>query len=168
MAEFAVTMTARLMVLAYVVRLCADIAGWPEVADQRSRREKTVRWIWTLGCVVCLLHVGAAFQFVHGWSHTAAYAHTAEQTAAVTGWRWGGGLWVNYAFTLWWVLDVVWNWRRGLDRLPRDYVIGMHLVVGFLMFNATVVFGPVWWRWVALPIVGILIFLARGRCRQNA
>ncbi len=167
MGEITVLMTARMMVMAYVLRLGVDLRGWPVDAERRMRWEIVVRWVWTIGCVALLLHVVAAFHFVHDWSHEAAYAHTTEQTAAVTGWHWGGGVWVNYAFQLWWVIDVVWSWRRGLDRLPRGYVIGMHLVVGFLMFNATVVFGLAWWRWVALLTFGALGWLAMDSHRRR-
>ncbi|MCA9073455.1 MAG: hypothetical protein KDA93_00375 [Planctomycetaceae bacterium] len=158
MGDFAVLMTARLMVLTYVVRLLVDVHGWPTDVRRLEKWERAVRWVWTIGCSIFLLHVVAAFQFVHGWSHAAAYAHTAKQTAAVTGWQWGGGLWINYALVLWWPVDVVWSWRRGMDHLPRGYVIGMHMIVGFLMFNATVVFGAEWWRWMVVPTLGALVW----------
>jgi hypothetical protein len=149
--------TARLAVAAYLVRLLADLAPPPVASDTRLRRERIVLVIWTLGCGFYLLHVAAAFQFVHDWSHQAAAAHTARQTAAVTGWSWSGGLWINYAFTLWWPLDVAWSWKRGLRGIPRWYVVGMDGVVGFLVFNATAVFGPPWWRWVIGLFAALLI-----------
>ncbi|MBX3437389.1 MAG: hypothetical protein KF861_07870 [Planctomycetaceae bacterium] len=160
--EQIVLWTARFAVATYLLRLWGDVDGWPDDPARRRRRETWVRVVWTLGCAVYLLHVVAAFQFVHHWSHTAAAVHTAEQTAAVTGWQWGGGLWINYLFTLWWPLDVAWSWQRGLDRMPRRYVIGMRLIVGFLVFNATVVFGPSWWRWLAAAVPAGL-FARRAR-----
>lgn len=163
MGDFAVLMTARLMVLAYVVRLVVDVHGWPTDAGWRANWERAVRWVWTIGCGIFLLHVVAAFQFVHGWSHTAAYAHTADQTASVTGWHWGGGLWINYIFMLWWPIDVVWSWQRRMDRMPRGYVIGMHVIVGFLMLNATVVFGATWWRWLAVGVLAAIAWAAWSR-----
>jgi hypothetical protein len=152
--------TARLAVAVYLVRLLADLAPPPVASDTRISRERIVLVIWTLGCGVYLLHVAAAFQFVHGWSHAAAAAHTARQTDAVTGWYWTGGLWINYAFTLWWPLDVAWSWRRGLARLPFGYIVAMHGSVGVLIFNATVVFGPSWWRWVMGLVATLLIGVA--------
>src|SRR5690606_2887397 len=122
----------------------------------RDGHGRAVLCVWTAGCVIYLLHVAAAFHFVHDWSHEAACAQTAQQTAAVTGWHWGGGLWINYAFTLWWPLDVAWTWLRGLDGLPRWYIVCLHAVAGFLMFNATVVFGPAWWRWAAGMLAVVL------------
>ena len=155
--ELLVRWTARLAVAAYVVRLLADVTDWPADPARRTKRERIVRSIWTFGGCIYLLHVAAAFHVVHDWSHAAAAAHTARQTAALTGWSWSGGLWINYLFTLWWPLDLVWSWWQGLDRLPRWYVTGLHVTVGFLMFNATVVFGPPWWRWAAIVIAGAAV-----------
>jgi hypothetical protein len=185
LGEQIVRWTARLAVAAYLCRLTADLwsgrlfwpastAGIQSVAPMANRAQHfcggsdgVVRWIWTAGSLVYLLHVAAAFHFVHDWSHAAAWAQTAQQTAAVTGWYWGGGLWINYAFTLWWPLDVAWTWRRGLHRLPRWYVAGLHAVVGFLMFNATVVFGPAWWRWAAGVIAAWAAVVAVARRRPG-
>lgn len=161
--ELIVHWTARLAVAAYLVRLGADVAGWPANRTQRARTEQRVRLIWTSGCLVHLLHVAAAFESVHHWSHAAAAAHTAEQTARVTGWQWSGGVWINYAFTLWWPLDVVWCWRRGLDRLPRTYIAALHAVVGFLVFNATAVFGPGWWWLVVGCVAAALLTVTAHR-----
>lgn len=173
--EQIVRWTARLAVAAYVCRLTADVwsgrlmrpastadnrnvAPTADVAQHPGR--DLVLWIWTAGCFVYLLHVAAAFHFVHSWSHAGAWRQTAQQTADVTGWHWGGGLWINYAFTLWWPLDAGWTWRRGLDRLPRWYVWTLHALAGFLMFNATVVFGPPWWRWAAGGLAAAVALLA--------
>ena len=54
----------------------------------------------TAGCAVFITHVASAFAFYHHWSHSAAYEGTARQTAQLTGWNWGGGLYVNYLFGL--------------------------------------------------------------------
>jgi len=60
------------------------------------------RECWILGGVCLWVHAALAFHGVHDWSHAAAVEATAAQVAAVTGWRSGGGLWVNYAFLLTW------------------------------------------------------------------
>ena len=62
------------------------------------------------GALVYLGHVAAAFGVHHDWSHAAAYAYTAARTEAYFGLDWGGGLWVNYAFTVIWVAEGLW-WR---------------------------------------------------------
>jgi hypothetical protein len=50
----------------------------------------------SIGCLAYLAHLAAAFHFAHGWSHAQAYEHTALRAWEVTGWRWGGGVYVNY------------------------------------------------------------------------
>jgi hypothetical protein len=67
---------------------------------QRARWLALARWAWTAGCLIFLAHVFCAFNFHHNWSHAAAYRETARQTGEITGWGWGGGLFVSYAFTL--------------------------------------------------------------------
>lgn len=183
LGEQIVRWTARLAVAAYLWRLTVDV--WSgrlmrRASDNRSVAptgrepqhsrdgcDRVVLWIWTAGCLVYLLHVAAAFHFVHDWSHDAAWVHTAQQTAAVTGWHWGGGLWINYAFTLWWPLDVAWTWRRGLNDLPHWYVVSLHAAVGFLVFNATVVFGPAGWRWAGVVFAALVALVAVARRRSR-
>jgi hypothetical protein len=80
-----------------------------------KRRDPAARLAWTLACAFYLMHVAAAFQFHHHWSHLAAYRETAQQTAEVFGLNWGGGLYFNYAFTIVWIADALWWWRIGLD-----------------------------------------------------
>jgi hypothetical protein len=117
------------------------------------------RGVWTAGCVLFLFHVAGAFQFYHHWSHTAAHAATAQRTAELTGFEWGGGLYANYAFTLLWMVDVIW-WWRGLDRYetrPRWVHWAVQGFLGFMAFNGTVVFGTPTVRWLGL---GACLFLA--------
>ena len=61
------------------------------------------RAFWTLGAALTVVHTIAVFHYIHDWSQDAALAHTAQQTAVLTGLRWGGGLYVNYAFIALWV-----------------------------------------------------------------
>jgi hypothetical protein len=106
------------------------------------RRERA---FWLLGGVCLWVHAALAFHAVHGWSHAAAEAATASQVAAVTGWRSGGGLWVNYAFLIAWVW-VAWQWN-GLGRRLR---LGWWAVVLFLGFQGAVVFAPPGSRWIGV------------------
>jgi len=137
--------------LTIVLALGAYAVGAVAVLRARGRAGwlTRARWAWTLGCALLLVHVACAFGFYHGWSHGAAYADTARQTAAVTGLRWGGGLFVNYIFTLGWVADVLWWWwdRASYERRPGWLNIAWHAFVVFLIFNATVVFGGTAARW---------------------
>lgn len=157
--------TVRLAVACYVIRYLAD-AGFG--AGSRRTRTRTARLFWTSGCVLYLAHVVCAFAFFHGWSHRQAYAHTAAQTKAVIGWDWGGGLYVNYLFTLLWVVDVLLWWRRGdSDGIrPRIVQRAVDLFMAFVVFNATVVFGPPIWKWIAagvLPAAALLFWRRRSR-----
>ncbi|OYV93053.1 MAG: hypothetical protein B7Z73_03955 [Planctomycetia bacterium 21-64-5] len=142
--------------------------------NRSPRRQRWARLAWTLGCLCYLAHVACAFHFYHGWSHAAAYRHTAERTAAVAGWSWGGGVYFNYVFTAVWLADTLWWWRtssvgnalcgvpkrcqRELHGTPqrafptdpsrRDWLhLAVQLFMAFMVFNATVVFGQGFVRW---------------------
>jgi hypothetical protein len=118
-------------------------AGWMLSARGHERRRAYARWAWTLGCVFFLGHVLGAFDFFHHWSQAEAYGETARQTAALTGWNWGGGIYFNYVFAAAWLADVLWWWigPRSFDRRPM-WVTGLwHGFFFFMVFNGTVVFG---------------------------
>lgn len=106
---------------------------------------------WRAGTLLLIVHVVCAFQFAHHWSHAAALTATARQTAEVTGWSSGMGLWFNYAFIALclngWQGSAV--WLRGL--------------VAFMWFNATVAFGhaPVSWICLGVWIVLAICFFRR-------
>jgi hypothetical protein len=110
------------------------------------------RLCWILGGVCLWVHAALAFHGVHGWSHAAAEEATAAQVAAVTGWRSGSGLWVNYAFLITWAW-VAWRWNR----LGRSGRLTWWALVLFLGVNGAVVFAPAGSRWL-----GILWTLAAG------
>lgn len=157
--EEIVLWSARLMVLFYVTGVGIDIA-----AGGRGRQaRRLVRWFWTVGCSLLLLHMAAAFQFSHGWSHRAAYEHTARQTADVVGISWGGGLYVNYAFAALWVADAARMWRGSFVGDVRAWFWVVHGLFAFVMINATVVFGPAYWKWIApAAIAGLLLLWWRA------
>lgn len=140
--------TVRVALLFYALSLGLRIA-----AAGRRGRLAAARLSWSAGFVAFALHVGAAFHFIHSWSHRDANDATARQTAAVVGWDWGGGLWANYVFAAVWLADVAW-WWRGRDRYearPRCVEWLVQGFLGFIAFNAAVVFadGPVRWAGVA-------------------
>jgi hypothetical protein len=122
------------------------------------RRVRLARVAWTSGCAIFLVHVAYAFQFYHHWSHTEAYAATARQSGV------GWGLYVNYAFAIVWVADVVW-WGR-----PRASWIStmIHLFLAFMFFNATVVFGKGWVRWTGvIATIALLVIYGINRRRTS-
>jgi hypothetical protein len=136
---------------AFLLYACA-LAGW------LSGKPRAARLAWTCGFVVYLSHVAAAFQFHHHWSHAAAYAETARQTAELAGVRWGWGIYLNYLFTLVWACDAIWIWWSPQTHRwrPRWISAAIHSFMAFLFFNATVVFvsGPV--RWLGLTVTAAL------------
>src|ERR1700733_10841482 len=94
MGELLIVWSARIVVLFYALRLAADV-----LVLEPTRRERWTRWVWTAGCALFLAHLALAFHFLHHWSHAAAVAHTAQRTNEVVGFSWGGGVYINYAFT---------------------------------------------------------------------
>ena len=112
----------------------------------------------------------AAFTFHHGWSHQAAYAATAEQTAALIGRAWGGGLYLNYAFTALWIEETVWWWAspHSYGTRSRTATLTVRAVFLFMIVNGAVVFvdGPM--RWVGAGIVAVLLATWMSRqARRN-
>ena len=119
------------------------------------------RRAWTVGCLFFLAHVGCAFGFYHGWSHASAYRETARQTGAVTGFRWGGGLFINYLFAVAWSADVLWWWLASgsFARRSRWLARIWHGFAFFMVFNGTVVFGSGPVRWLGALICAALAAL---------
>lgn len=119
------------------------------------------RIIWTVGCVLYLVHVIAAFHLQHHWSHDAAWIETARQTRELFGIDWGGGVYFNYLFTVLWTADVVWWWVApgNYARRPRAVRIGIHVYLAFMFINGVIVFpqGPT--RWFGLAALTLLLAL---------
>jgi hypothetical protein len=155
---------AQLAAACYLLRVLADIGRSQSPSLNRGKR-----WLWTLGCLALWLHVAAAFEFFHHWSHAEAVRQTAEQTRELTGWAWGGGVYINYAFAVFWLLDVAQWWRRGGESEPRPKrsYWAMHAVFGFMMFNATVVFGPTYWRYVGAAFAGVALMIWVNRHHEE-
>src|SRR5689334_8037440 len=83
------------------------------------RRWQAARVAWTLGCALVWAHVALAMHGVHHWDHAHLVRVTAERTAEVTGLRFGGGVYVNYAFILAWATDAAYWWRVEHERYRR-------------------------------------------------
>ena len=158
--ELCMIWTIRLAVAAYLFRISMILGR------KSSKVSATERWIWTVGAAFSVAHLVFAFSHVHGWSHEHAVQHTAEATERMIGIKNGQGVWVNYVFTIVWLADCLRLWRlsgqeshgsRWLDRV-------IHGFLAFVVLNATVVFGPPVYRYLALPCaVGLIWLWSLGR-----
>jgi hypothetical protein len=99
------------------------------------------RFFWTTALALYLVHVYCAFQYVYSWSHAVAYRETARQTADLFGLNWGGGLYLNYLFTVVWCADCLWWWLnpRTYSTRPRSISLSVHALLAFMFMNATIV-----------------------------
>jgi len=170
--------TIRLALACYVAYVAIVLAG------RGAHAAKMARAIWTTGCAWFVIHVACAFHFYHGWSHRAAWQHTADKTNELLGVPFGNGIYFSYLFLVLWVADAVWLWTLGsrpaaagwsatsvpaLARLRAKTPWWRALVHIFLLFiavNGAIVFetGPT--RWVGLAACAVLAALA-GRAAYN-
>jgi hypothetical protein len=132
--------------------------------DHVSRRmphwQSLARWAWTAACAGFLVHVVSAFHYYHHWSHTAAYRETARRTAEIFGLNWGGGLFVNYAFTAGWIADVIWRWKpASYQRRPGFWVAAWRGLLLVMVLSATVIFEAGLARWIGLFCSSAFAFL---------
>ena len=144
-----------LVALTIWAALVLYVAG--EYGRTRSPPAAWARPVWLLGALVYLAHVAAAFGLHHDWSHAEAYVYTAARTEALMGLDWGGGLWVNYAFTTIWVGEGLWwQFRPHYAHRPAVWTPAVRGVFLFMIVNGAVIFvsGP-----RRLLGVGVLIAL---------
>jgi hypothetical protein len=114
--------------------------SWPIIVLARGVDQCYGRLPWTIACVLLLLHIAIAFHVGHGWSLHVAWEHT----RSVGGY--GDGLYINFAFAVVWLLDVLWMWISvgSYLRRPRWLHRWIHLFLAFIVFNAAVIFAD--WR----------------------
>jgi hypothetical protein len=138
---------------------CTLSAASSWLARKGPAWQSLARSAWTAGCVAYLAHVISAFHYYHGWSHSAAYRETARRTAEAFGVSWGGGLFVNYAFTIAWIADALCWWRLGsYQRRPWSLAMAWHILFLVMVFSATVVFGTGLVRWLGLMLCLAMAF----------
>jgi hypothetical protein len=154
--EFLTRASVWLAIIAYAIATAMRF-----MAKGRSDMMRPARWIWTIGCGCFLAHVAFAFAYFHHWSHAAAYQETARQTADLTGWHWGGGLYLNYIFAIAWLIDALWWWcaPEKFAKRSRGLTVSWHCFMFFMVFNGTVVFGHGPVRWLGAIVCGGLVGL---------
>jgi hypothetical protein len=145
---------------------CAGEAGRRHIHAGRL----TAPWAWwafSVGGLLCAIHVAIAMSVTYGWNHDAAVAATARQTMAVYGLDWGGGVYVNYAFVGVWWLDA-WRWRRCPSRdgrVARVVTWTTRIFFFVIILNAAVIFAGgtrriagalivLWLLWIWRPVAG--------------
>jgi hypothetical protein len=136
LAEPLILFTVRIAVVLYAAAILVSLLGG-------ERRSAAARVLWSSSLAAYLVHVLAAFHFVHGWSHRRAALATARQTGEMVGVASEAGLWLNYLFTAVFAADVVWWWAdpAGYARRPLWLAGSVHGFLAFMFFNGTVVFG---------------------------
>ena len=157
------------------MRLSAILAtvGWAaaEVLMRRSpASDRLARASSTAGLALALVHVVLAFDLVYAWDHEAAVDGTAQQTAAVLGWGWRGGIFVNYGFLALWLADVCWWWAdpdSHLSRSPRLELARLSLFT-FMFVNAAIVFAPAPGRFVGIAALTAVLFASPVLRRRSA
>lgn len=161
-AELLTRWSVRIAIACYLGRVALDL-GLLNRSGALSV-SKISRWLWTIGCLFYVSHVICAFEFFHQWDHGRAFAHTAAQTESLIGIRSGVGLFFNYAFTGLWLADTSAWWLRDANKhyQTRAYFWTVQGVFAFMVFNATVVFGPRIWNLAAIfvSVAFTIIYLA--------
>lgn len=129
------------------------LMSWPFMLTRRRREWVAFPVVWTMGCLFLWVHIAVAFHLGHGWSHEAAWEHTRQ----VGGY--GDGIYVNYAFALVWLADVVRAWVSPNSYLtrPRWLHWTIHGFLAFVVFNAAVVFADWGFR---ITFTSWVLFLA--------
>jgi hypothetical protein len=167
--EFATLWTVRIAMAAFAASLAIRFTAGP-IPLVRRLRLWAARLAWSVGCALQVVHVACALGFYHGWSHAEAHAHTARRTAEMTGWNWGGGLYLNYLFTVLWIADAAW-WRVDRESYEKRGGVLDAAVLGFMAFmavNGVIVFGPPATRIVAIAItLPLLLVVVRARRLQR-
>ena len=135
--------------------------GTPAQTNQRTLEY----YLWLAGFLLLVLHVSLSFHFIHHWLHSDAWNRTATETENLIGIRSGSGIWANYLMLALWGMDLLrLHKAKTLNQVPStavDRVVAFFF--GFMFINATVVFGPVGYRYLACPALILLIYTWRYR-----
>ena len=105
--------------------------------------QRAARVVWSIGGVALLAHGLLALHIVHSWDHEDAYRAVAAATYAQTGLDWGGGLYINHAFSALWLVDAATWWLapRRYERRSRWLDGAIQFLFLFIFVNATIIFG---------------------------
>ncbi|MFM9960350.1 MAG: hypothetical protein ACKV2Q_03895 [Planctomycetaceae bacterium] len=148
------------------VTIWVAVAGWllrvfVEAAGRSfATRDRVVRWSWLIGALACVAHAIVAMGFGHCWSLANAMRFTAMETRRVFHVELPWSVFVNFAFVAWWLIDGVREFRSQEVRALGAMRHGVWLM---MMLNGTVVFGPRYWIWIAVPVAMALALVRWNR-----
>ena len=156
-----IRVTIWLAVAAWLLRVFVETSG-----RSFAVRDNLIRWSWLIGALACVSHVVVAMGFGHCWSLDNAMRHTAMVTRQVIGVELPWSVFVNFAFVAFWLVDAVCEFR---SREVRPLGAVRHGVWLVMMLNGTVVFGPRYWTWIAVPcVMALAIVMWRSRSLAEA
>ncbi len=153
------------------VTIWLAVAAWllrvfVEAGRSIASRDRVMRWSWLIGALAGVAHVIAAMGIGHCWSLDNAMRHTAMETRRVFDVELPSSIFVNFAFVAWWLIDAV---REFRSREVHPLGAVRHGVWLVMMLNGTVVFGPRYWTWIAVPcVIAFVIVKWRSRSRAGA
>ena len=156
MGSLIIAWTIRVSVLLFFATLVAWV-----LLSKSNRWQASLNILWSLGFLLFVAHVWAAFHFHHHWSHSAALAETARQTRDLIGIEFGVGLYFNYLFMLVWAIDLIWIWLANSELVDRYRWLRLTWIAYliFIVFNGVAVFKDGWMR-VGGIVALILMILA--------
>jgi len=158
--DFSIQWSIRSCVALVYARLIYRLwRGVPAKTQQRSREF----YFWFIAFLLFGLHVCLSFHFVHHWLHSDAWNRTATETENLIGIRSGDGIWANYLMLVLWAMDLLRLYKdKQTSRIPSftmDRAVAFFF--GFMFLNATVVFGPIGYRYLACPALFLVVHLWR-------
>lgn len=136
-----------------------SVFAWAAAEALRRARPGAARVAWTAGAVLLAVHSALAFHYWHGWSHAAALASTAAQSARQTGIAAGWGLYLNYAMAVVWLADAVWWWAvpRAYESRSRAIDRALFAFFLFMIVNGAVVFATAPMRYAGAAAVVVAV-----------
>ena len=159
MTQVAVFWTIAASTVAWAIAECCRVLGW---------QMTLARLVWSAGAVAMTVHAVSAFAIVYRGSHEVALAETARQTAALTGFDSGFGLYVNYAFLTIWLADAAWWWSgpaaRGRTAGLGWTRLGLFL---FMFVNGAVIFADGWMRTIGIVCVTAVVAAMIAQAVRN-
>ncbi len=152
----------RIAMLLLVLVLAAEILG---------KKKTNPAWasLWLLGAILSLCHsLGALIAFHHS-SQAEALESTAQQTEELLGFRFGAGLYVNYAFVAIWLFDAVLRiaMPTKYEQFPKLYGRLVYAFLIFIAINGAIVFKSGTVRSVGIVSLSILLLLLASKYRRS-